>query len=208
MTEIVLIGSNLPTIYETVSAIYKNSPSPNANPRRVFTSNFSRAILDHWETVFPAEFLVTKRAVDKKLAVLLKKYDNIFKKPETKDKKLKEYKEFHNFLFDLLAPKFRNQTELLPNELKDFYEDQISERKMSFEDVDMGYLYSRLDSLRRSDVHLNDSGNYESDFDEFSENDSKQSNKPSNVELRQVFYRFIDYDIKILFSIIKFARFK
>lgn len=167
MADLFFIGSQLPTTFDCVCTVFRLSSRQGSDKQRQIINSVSGALLEHWQTVFPKESLITKWGVASKLTTAVKAMAKLKKNKKNFDAKLKVYREKYTILLDVLAPVLRENLNSLSEELQVFYQDQTNARLLRFEDIDYGFLYNDLENLGKSDD--GNANEKESGYDEYKE---------------------------------------
>ncbi|KAK6179055.1 hypothetical protein SNE40_011501 [Patella caerulea] len=140
-TPVFVFMDTLPTVSECISCIISYAPTYGSRQQQEAAWAFSYQIEELWHKSFSKENVIVFSSIKRKLDVYLKDYRSQVQKVHRTKKRnsLKNWKEKHSFLFDLLKP--NSNPDSFDSDEKSFYYDQKTvTRKMALSDqVDENY---------------------------------------------------------------------
>jgi hypothetical protein len=178
------IGEKLPYIYEAVEAIISVSQSEfhgqrdrETKKRQCAINTYSKELVEKWEKTFGSRenVIVHVNTVKYRLRAQIKNYFLNVQDGPNKRLSIKEWRERHNELFDLLKDGI-DITSLSPHEQR-FYLQQKDTKRRGYitEDVDTEY--------EESFAHLDGLPNRTADSSDEDNDETIPESKPSNVML-------------------------
>lgn len=141
MTDYLIVGDQLPTVWDCVNTIWIRSSTFDSDKQNQLILRLCESVLEHWSRVFPKHLLISVWGARDKLKLIMKNYFLLQRVKKDREIRLQEFKsESKTKVMDLLKKEYRNKTEKLEFELQSFYLDQCNERKLTMEDVDLGFV--------------------------------------------------------------------
>lgn len=121
---VISFGNKLPLASDVVRSVVSVAPTFNSEKQKRVVKSAIESVFELWENIFPADCLITKNCMGKRLQKFFQKYDLMRKHRE--NQKSESFLLSLEYLFDILA----KGVEIGDDALREFYEDQKGPRKM------------------------------------------------------------------------------